>query len=233
MKLGIMQPYFFPYIGYWQLLTAVDIFIIYDNLEYSKKGWINRNRMLLNGKDVLFTLPLKGDSDYLNIDQRKIAESFDKDKMLNRFAAAYRKAPYFDQTFPLVERLVQWNKENLFWFLYHSVVSIVEHLAIQVEIRISSQVPIDHTLKSQDKVLAMCKATGADTYINAIGALAMGLYSRKKFQEKEVELKFIKTNPIEYKQFGNEFVPWLSIIDVMMFNPLERTREYLDKYELV
>ena len=58
--LGIMQPYFLPYIGYWQLLSAVDQFVVYDNIKYTKKGWINRNRFLRDGTDAVFTIPLKG-----------------------------------------------------------------------------------------------------------------------------------------------------------------------------
>jgi hypothetical protein len=103
MKLGIMQPYFFPYIGYFQLITTVDMFIIYDNVKYTKKGWINRNRMLQNDKDVMFSLPLKNDSDYLNVCKRELAADFNRDKLLNQIKGAYRRAPYFAQTFPLMK----------------------------------------------------------------------------------------------------------------------------------
>src|SRR3954469_19367039 len=93
MRLGIMQPYFMPYIGYWQLLGAVDAFVLYDNIQYTKKGWINRNRFLQNGKDVLFTIPLKKDSEYLDVVERALAEDFDGKKLLNQLEASYRKAP--------------------------------------------------------------------------------------------------------------------------------------------
>lgn len=216
-----MQPYFFPYIGYLQLMAAVDMFIVYDNIKYTKKGWINRNRMLQNGKDVMFSLPLKGDSDALDVRDRELATDFNRDKLLNQFKAAYRPAPYFTQTFPLVEEIVRYEDRNLFRFLHHSIVRTCAHLGIATEIRISSSIAIDHGLKNLDKVLALCQATGASTYINAIGGIE--LYSKERFLEKGVELKFIQSKPFEYPQFGKEFLPWLSIVDVMMFNSKTET----------
>lgn len=216
-----MQPYFFPYIGYFQLIAAVDLFIVYDNIKYTKKGWISRNRMLQNGKDVAFSLSLRRDSDYLNVCERELAADFDRDKLLNRIKSAYRRAPYFAQTFPLVEQVVRHGDTNLFRFLHHSIAKTCEHLGITTEIRISSSIAIDPDLKNQDKVIALCKAVGAGTYVNAVGG--MELYSKETFREKGIDLKFIRSKPLEYAQFGNEFVPWLSIIDVMMFNSKEET----------
>jgi len=220
MKIGIMQPYFFPYIGYFQLIKAVDVFVVYDNIKYTKKGWINRNRILQNGKDMMFSLPLKSDSDYLDVCERELAADFNRDKMLNQINGAYRRAPYFEQTFPLVERVVRYEDKNLFRFLHNSIIATCKYLVIDTEIRVSSEIAIDHSLKNQDKVLALCEAFGASTYVNAIGG--MELYSKETFLDKGIELKFIKSKPFEYTQFGNDFVAWLSIIDVMMFNPKEK-----------
>ena len=227
-----MQPYFFPYIGYFQLIAAVDLFIVYDNIKYTKKGWINRNRMLQHGKDVMFSLPLKNDSDYLNACERELAEDFNRDKLLNQISGAYRRAPYFAQTFPLIEQIVRYGEGNLFKFLHHSIVKTCEHLGISTEIRVSSGISIDHNLKSQDKVLTLCEAVGANTYVNAIGG--MELYSKDEFRAQGVELKFIRSKSFEYAQFDNDFVPWLSIIDVMMFNPTDALRECFESnYELI
>jgi WbqC-like protein family len=232
MKLAIMQPYFFPYIGYFQLIAAVDLFIVYDDIKYTKKGWINRNRMLQNGKDVMFSLPLKSDSDYLDVCERELAANFNRDKLLNQFKGAYRRAPYFAQTFPLVEQIVQYEDTNLFRFLHHSIVKSCDHLSIATEIRVSSSIATDHELKNQDKVLALCKAGGASTYVNASGGV--GLYSKDTFREKGIELKFIQSMPFEYAQFGDAFVPWLSIIDVMMFNPPDAVQACIsNNYELI
>jgi hypothetical protein len=232
IKIGIMQPYFLPYIGYFQLIESVDVFVVYDNIKYTKKGWMNRNRILQNGKDVMFSLPLKSDSDYLDVCERELAPSFNRDKLLNQFKGAYLRAPYFAQTFALVEQIVRYEDTNLFHFLHHSIAKTCQHLGITTEIRVSSCIPIDHGLKNQDKVLALCEAVGANTYVNAIGG--MELYSKETFREKVIDLKFIQSKPFEYAQFGDAFVPWLSIIDVMMFNPLDTIRTCIStNYELI
>ena len=232
MKVAIMQPYFFPYIGYFQLIAAVDLFIVYDNIKYTKKGWINRNRMLQNGKDVMFSLPLKNDSDYLDICKRVLSTDFNRDKLLNQFKETYKHAPYFAQTFPLIEQIVRHDDDNLFLFLHNSLVKTCRHLGVATRIKLSSDVLINHDLKNQDKVLALSEAVNANTYVNAIGG--MDLYSKDSFYEKGLDLKFIQSKPFEYPQFGNAFVPWLSIIDVMMFNPLDVIQTCIStNYELI
>jgi hypothetical protein len=231
-KLAIMQPYFLPYIGYFQLIASVDQFVVYDNIKYTKKGWINRNQMLQNGKNVMFSLPLKSDSDALDVCERETATNFNRDKLLNRLAGTYRQATYFEQTFPLLEQIVRYEDTNLFRYLYHSIVHVCAHLGLNTEIRISSEIDIDHELKGQDKVLALCRALGAHTYINAIGGVE--LYEREVFQTQGVALKFIRSKPFEYAQFDAPFVPWLSIVDVMMFNAPEQISAVLSGcYELV
>lgn len=231
MKLAIMQPYFLPYVGYWQLLAAVDTFILYDNIKYTKKGWINRNRMLLNGRDEMFSLPLKKDSDALDVRERVLAPDFNPDKLLNQFRGAYQRAPYFRETFSLLERIMRYEDRNLFGFIQHSILRICECLEIGTRIVVSSTIPIDPALKGQDKVLALCAAAGAGVYINAIGG--QELYARDAFQARGIELQFIRSKPFEYVQFGQTFIPWLSIVDVMMFNPVELTQKMLIDFTLI
>ena len=227
-----MQPYFFPYVGYFQLIAAVDEFILYDNIKYTKKGWINRNRMLLNGSDAIFSLPLKKDSDHLNIIGRELSSDFSRQKLLNQLRGAYIKAPQFNAVWPLIEKIVDYEDVNLFRYLYNSIVSLCNHLDIKTKIKISSEVVIDHDLKNQDKVIALCKAVGASVYINPNGGA--DLYTKEIFFDRGIELKFIKSLPFEYPQLGNAFVPWLSIIDVMMFNPLDVIQNDLtSNYELI
>lgn len=227
-----MQPYFLPYIGYFQLIAAVDLFVIYDNVKYTKKGWINRNRMLLNGSDVTFSLPLKKDSDSLHVVQRELAADFDRDKLLNKFYGAYVRAPYFSQTYPLLEKIVSCEDNNLFRYIHNSLINICAHLGIGTEIRISSEIDIDHGLKGQDKVIALCQTLGADTYINAIGGTE--LYVPEDFAAHGLKLNFIRSKPLVYPQFGAPFVPWLTIVDVMMFNPIDLVREHIrSHYDLV
>ncbi len=232
MKLAIMQPYFLPYVGYFQLIESVDVFVIYDNIKYTKKGWINRNRVLLNGSDAVFSLPLQKDSDSLDVVQRELASNFDRSKLLNQFRGAYAKAPYFSTTWLLLERIVRCNESNLFRYIYQSIDELCKHLRVKTTIRVSSGVDINHDLMGQDKVLALCQALGADTYINAIGGIE--LYDRGTFREHGIELKFLKAKPFEYPQYGAAFVPWLSIVDVMMFNsPMQLDAAVRESYELV
>lgn len=214
-----MQPYFLPYLGYFQLIAAADLFIVYDNIKYTKKGWINRNRMLLNGEAATFSLPLKNASDSLDVNQRELSPQFDAKKLLNQLKAAYRKAPYFQETLPLLEKILGCTESNLFDFILHSLGACCQHLGITTPIRRSSDIAVEHALKSQEKVLAICHATGAHQYLNAIGGVE--LYQRDTFLAQGIELQFIRTRLLPYPQFGAPFVPWLSIIDVMMFNSPE------------
>lgn len=221
-----MQPYFLPYIGYFQLMGAVDVFIVYDNIKYTKKGWINRNRMLQNGSDVMFSLPLRKDSDSLDVVQRSLAPDFNRSKILQSFKGAYARAPQFEPTFALLERIIRHPEDNLFHFILHALLQTCAHLGLNTEIRVSSTIEIDHTLKAQDKVLALCESVGARTYINAIGGV--GLYSGEAFQARGMELKFLQSNAFVYPQGHHPFVPWLSILDVLMFNPLPSIKRQID-----
>jgi len=231
-RLAVMQPYFLPYIGYFQLIGAVDLFIVYDNIKYTKKGWINRNRILQNGSDAPISLPLKRASDSLDIRDRELAADFDREKLLRQVAGAYRKAPYFAETYALVERIVRHEDHNLFHFLRHSIGQVCDRLGVRTEIKTSSQVTIDDRLKGADRVLALCKAVGAQTYVNAIGGA--DLYSKQTFKNEGVDLMFIKARPFEYHQFSDPFVPWLSIIDVMMFNSDEAiSTRITDGFDLI
>ena len=231
MTLGIMQPYFLPYIGYWQLLAAVDRFVVYDNIEYTKKGWINRNRFLRNGADAPFTLPLKKGSDFLNVRERSLADDFKPATLLNPFRETYRKAPYCDAVFPLIETIVTAAPKNLFDYLLHSLMATAAYLEISTPIVVSSTVPIDHSLKAGEKVLAMCGALGANRYLNTIGGRS--LYPTEAFAAAGVELKFIQARTLTYPQFGQPFVPGLSILDVMMFNSPDAVRRMLGEYDLL
>ena len=232
MKLAIMQPYFLPYIGYFQLISAVDVFVVYDNIKYTKKGWINRNRIIQNGRDGVFSLPLKKDSDSLDVVHRRLSNDFYREKLLNQFRGAYSRAPYFRHIFPLLERIVHCKEVNLFHYIHHSVVEICNYLDIATEIRIASEVSVDHSLKAEEKIIALCKSLKANTYINAIGGFE--LYSKENFQKSSIVLQFLKSAPFEYSQFENQFIPWLSIIDVLMFNSLSEIKgKVLKNYYLV
>ena len=231
-RVAVMQPYFLPYVGYFQLIASVDKFIIYDNIKYTKKGWINRNRLLVGGTDQLFSLPLRSGSDSLQVRDRALADDFQPRKLLDQFHGAYRSAPEFSRVYALLERIVLYSDRNLFAYVLHSVKAVCAELGISTVIQASSEIGIDHALKHQEKVLALCAASAATTYVNAIGGTE--LYAKEDFAVRGVELRFIRSRPLEYPQFGQVFVPWLSIVDVMMFNPPERVREIVSgHYDLL
>jgi len=231
--IAIMQPYFCPYIGYFQLINAVDEFVVYDNIEFSKKGWMRRNRFLMNGAEKLFSLPVRKDSDYLDVCQRYLGDDSLKDrrKTLAQIRNAYQKAPFLADVFPLLEDIFLHDELNLFKFLFHSLSRICSHLDLRTRFVVSSDVDIDHDLKAQDKVIAICKSQGASRYVNAVGGV--DLYDKAEFAEHGIALSFIKSNPIEYRQFDKDFVPWLSIIDVLMFNDTEAVNKHLNDYVLI
>lgn len=227
MKLAIMQPYFFPYIGYYQLINCVDEFVIYDNIEFTKKGWINRNRILVNGKDEYITIPLKKGSDFLNIRERYLADVWpvERTKMINRIFTSYKKAPFFDSTFPIVEQIIRCESTNLFEYIMYSIKSVMKYLEIKTPLTISSTLDINHNLKAEAKVLEICSNRKSEIYINPYGGLE--LYKKDTFLRNSVGLYFHKADDIKYKQFDGAFIPSLSIIDVMMFNPKEEVINHI------
>lgn len=232
MKIAIMQPYFLPYIGYFQLLNAVDTFIVYDNIEFTKKGWINRNRFLMNGEPKIFTINLHKDSDYLHISQRKISQQFldkERKKTLAQIQNSYKKAPYFKNSFPIIEACFNCDNDNLFAFVENSIKLLSEHLDIDTQIINSSSIDTNHNLKNKERVIDLVKCVKGTEYINPIGGIE--LYNKEEFAKDNIELKFIKTQNITYQQFNNEFQPYLSIIDVLMFNDIKTIKKMLQQYD--
>lgn len=227
-----MQPYFLPYIGYFQLMSDVDIFVVYDNIKYTKKGWINRNRILLNGKDHLFTIPIASASDYCDIIEREVSRSFDREKLLNQFKGAYARSPQFGNVFPWLSDLVNESETNLFGYIFRSLLKVRSRLGLETEMIRSSSLSVDPALTGQDRVIATCRAVGATVYVNPIGGL--DLYDRDQFRAHGIELQFLKSGPVRYAQFEGEFVPSLSIVDVMMFNPATNVQAFVrNAYGLV
>lgn len=229
MKLGIMQPYFLPYIGYFQLINAVDKYVIYDDVQFIKGGWINRNYILLNGEKHLINLLLSGASSNKKINE--IQAQLNQSKLIKTIESSYKKAPMLEQVFPLFTKIIEFENLNLGRFLGNSLAEICKYLKIQTELVFSSELPKDNTLKGQDKVIGICKFLNANTYINAIGGQT--LYNKSEFEKNNIKLNFLESKIKPYSQFKNEFVPGLSIIDVMMFNSVEEINLMLDNYSLV
>lgn len=229
MKVGIMQPYFMPYIGYFQLIHAVDTYVIYDDVNFIKGGWINRNRILLNGDAFLINLPMLGASPYKKINEIEIGSGLDK--VLKTITQAYRKSKYYDQVMPLLENICSCESSNLADFLANSIIEISNYLKLNTKFVLSSEINKNNDLKGQDKVINICKVIGATDYYNAIGGIE--LYNKQSFANENIELRFLKPSLIEYVQFKNDFIPGLSIIDVMMYNSVEEINTMLDNFELV
>lgn len=232
MKLGIMQPYFVPYIGYWQLLHSVDRYVIYDDVNFITGGWINRNRILIHGAPHYFNLPMR------NASQNRLIREVGVDpnpalrrKMLATLDACYKKAPYYRQAMEVLAPMIQCREETVSGYLANSLHMICQYLGITTELTLSSDIPKQNALKGQDKILHICQLLQADTYHNAIGGQA--LYDSHAFSEAGIALRFLKPEPVVYRQFGGEFVPNLSIIDLMMFNDLAAIRQMLEAYTLV
>ena len=179
MKIAIMQPYFLPYIGYFQLINAVDVFVIYDDVNYIKKGWINRNTILVNGKGFLFNIPLQEISQNKIINQISIEENSNwKKNLLKTIALSYKKAPFFAEVFPIVENIILQEEKNLAKFLTYSLREICNFLSISTSIVNSSEIEKNNDLKAQNKIIEICKIKEADSYINAIEGTA--LYDKDK-----------------------------------------------------
>ena len=234
MVVGIMQPYFLPYLGYWQLINAVDRFVIYDDVNYIKGGWINRNRYLYNGEAKVFNIIMKNSSSFKKINEIELMVGEGKynpmKKLYSTFEMAYKKAPYFNEISDLVKKILYFEEVNLARFIENSIRQVSDYLNINTEILISSDLDKDDSLVREQRVIDICKKLDATKYINPIGGKE--LYDKKEFMEHGLELSFIKMNDVVYKQFSNEFVAGLSILDALMFNSVDRVKEFLELYSL-
>jgi len=232
MKLAIMQPYLFPYIGYFQLMAAVDKFVVYDDVNFINRGWVNRNRILLNGAAHTFTVPLLGASqNRLICDIELVKEAAWRVKLLRTIQRAYGKSPYYPEVYGLVERVVNYPTDRLDEFLLNSLREVVAHLLLGTEIVDTSRIYQNANLKGADRILDICLKEEATVYINTIGGV--DLYEKQKFLDHGVQLFFSRSRPISYPQGKGEHVPWLSIIDVLMYNDLVAVRKLLSEMDLL
>lgn len=229
MKLGIMQPYFLPYIGYFQLIKLVDTYVIADDLNFIKNSYIKKNSILDNGAPALISLELIGASQNKLINEIDVGNN--TDKVLTAIQRRYAKAPYFKDIFSLLQTILSSKEKNLARFLGYSLMEISSYLGMQTKFLYSSEIEKNNDLKFDARIMDICKRVGADHYINAIGG--QELYDKDKFATEGIKLSFIDTDDIEYKQFDKEFVPNLSIIDVLMFNSKDEIKTMLDAYKLV
>lgn len=228
-----MQPYFFPYIAYFQLINAVDKFVFYDDVNFIKQGWINRNKILNNGKEFLITIPCCNISSFKKINEIEIDKNNKRIiKLLRTIETVYYKAPFFKEIFGLINSLFNKDIKIISELAIESVVSVSNYLNVRAEFILSSEKHSDSLgLDKADRLIKIAEKENADTYINPIGGIA--LYDKKYFAKYGIQLYFLKSKNITYKQFNNNLVPWLSIIDVIMFNHPDKIREMLKDYELI
>lgn len=234
MKTAIMQPYIFPYIGYFQLINSVDNFVFYDDVNYIKRDWINRNQILVNNHAQYFTVPVIKASQNKLINQVHIDKSSkDYNNILTTIKNNYKKAPFYNSVIHIIENILE-NHSNLSIsaLAIESVLKVLEYLEINKKTFISSKhFSESKGLEKADRLIRITKESGANYYINAIGGAE--IYSKDYFNSHEIELSFLKAKYIHYKQFDNEYLPWLSIIDILMFNSREDVLKMFNQYELV
>ena len=228
-----MQPYFFPYLGYFQLVAAADIFVIYDDTQFISRGWVNRNRILVNGEPSFITLPLKKAHLKTNINARYFVDDIEwhKKKALKAIRTSYSRAPYFEENFPLIESIFNCAERNVAAFNENSIREISKYLGIATQIRVSSALGVGTELCAQERIFALLSGLGAAAMITPIGGI--NLYSCDEFMKHGIDLRFIKMNDIAYRQFGSDFSPNLSIIDVFMFMRRSEIEARLSDYTLI
>lgn len=232
MKLAIMQPYFFPYIGYWQLMKAVDRFVIYDDVNFITRGWINRNRILINGEPHYITVPLEGASQNKRICDIDMQGSPRwRSKMVKTIAIAYGKSPFYAGIYPEIERQFSHETRNLAQFLAAHLAGTADFLGIQTEIVPSSRVYSNSELSGQDRILDICRREGASTYVNLPGG--RGLYDPERFGGADVDLVFLSSRTSPYPQRATGFVPNLSVIDALMATGTDGVARRLGECDLV
>ncbi len=232
-RTAIMQPYFFPYLGYFQLINAVDCFVFYEDVHFMKKGWIHRNRTLVNKVDKLFTVPLKKASQNKLIYEIDLAiddswrNSFFKNLEFN-----YKSAPYYQETIEIIYKVLDNPTVNIAELASSSIIEVTKYLDLRKKFFFSSKdFDSSRGIKRDDRLIQITKELSAKTYINPSNGRA--LYDKDYFWQQDVELLFIENQLTEYNQGTKEFISGLSIIDVLMFNSVDSIKEMLKEFKLI
>lgn len=214
MILAVMQPYLFPYIGYYQLAYHSDLFLFYDDVNYIKNGYINRNYILTKNGKQLFTLTINHASSFSKINDLEFSHNIRK--ILLSISQVYSKAPYFSSVYPIIEKIFTGQNRNVAYLSSSSIVEIFKYLQIDFQYEFTSNINYNRELSAKDKLYQLCKIYNADIYVNSKGGEI--LYNRAEFEQQGLLLQFIESdNTIHYNQFNsNLFVANLSIIDLLM-----------------
>jgi hypothetical protein len=232
MIVSIMQPYFFPYLGYFQLMAASDVFVAYDDVQFIKGGWVHRNRILLNGAPVWMSFPVVTESHTLQIRQREYIQGRShRTKLLRRLEGAYRQAPNFEATMNLVEKILTTPERNVAVLNTYALQEIASAIGLHTRIVTSSSLDKDNVARGAERVVSICGSVGAKVYLNAIGGV--NLYDADFFEKRGLILRFIKPQFPEYGQSSSDFVGALSIIDVMMNIQFSDIGRMLGQYRIL
>lgn len=221
MKIAVMQPYFFPYLGYWQLIDTVDYFVIFDDVSYIKRGWINKNRILHNGNIENITLPIQKASQNRKINEHlRTNDMKSLAKIKKKIQLAYCKAENFDSVYPLLCKIIDYPEENIAVYLTYSLTEIASYLGMTTKFIFSSELSKHEDWdNAQDRIIDITKQLGGNEYFNLPGG--RNLYDEQQFYNKGIELKFIEPQLNAYNQLNvNTFIPGLSIIDSIMFSDI-------------
>ncbi len=234
MNVAMMQPYLFPYLGYFQLLNAVDVFVFADDVNFIKGGFINRNKILFKNEERHITVPCMKKSQNKLINEVRLSTETKgyPDNILLTIKQAYAKAPFFTDVFPIIESIFRSDIDSISTLAAASVESVSKYLEINVDFKFSS-VSFNHT-KGQEKSMRLINITkelGGDTYMNPSGGAK--IYDKEFFENQGIKLDFLKSEAIPYPQFNDNFIPNLSIIDVLMNNSVEDIQKLLNRYKLV
>lgn len=230
MRMAGMQPYFFPYLGYWQLIDAVDCFVLFDEAQYIKQGWVNRNRVLKPGGGWQYiTVPVAKHSLATSIRDVQIAPNTDWQQKILRQLLFYRnRALYFFESFELIQSILKDTPELQIGALNCRIImQLCAVLGIKTEIVVSSMHNFDYgtICTSDDWALTQAVHLGASELINP--AAGVPLMDRQKFAANGVVIRALHPPEIRYDQVEGTFEPALSIIDVLMFNGIEGTKRLL------
>lgn len=228
MKLAVMQPYLFPYIGYFHLIHAADLFLIYDDVSYIKRGFVNRNSISSPGGLAKFTVPVLGASQNKLFSELEFSEEVDK--VIKTFEYSYSKAPYFENVFPIVQKTLKFPDRSIASVCKKGFEEIFSYLDIEKVFKKTSEIDYDRSVSARDRLIALCHHFEADKYINAPGGRK--LYKKQDFAEAGIDLKFVDSLEVEYRHAGENFIPKLSIIDVLMNCSPEEVTSLLGNYEL-
>lgn len=235
MKIAIMQPYFFPYLGYFALIKHTEQFILFDTPQFIRHGWIERNQILKPDGELLYIkVPLKKHSRETPINKIEINNNEKwREKILAQLIPYKKKAPYYKDVINLINSIFNLKSESIAELNYISLLETCKYLGINTPITIWSKmdVQIEKVNAPDEWALKICKAIKADVYYNPTGG--MSFFDINKYKNEGIDIFFLKYVPETYNQITDKFVPFLSIIDVMMFNSPEKINSLLENYELL